>query len=56
MHSPLEAFVFFDSMEILGPDMVRVRLRRAIKLLGGLSARERKELETRYAELFGPRD
>jgi glutamyl-tRNA synthetase len=46
----------FDSMEILGADLVRVRLRRAIEALGGLSGKQRKELEARYAELFGRRD
>ena len=43
----------FDSMEILGPDMVRVRLRRALDLLGGISGKKRKKLEARYTELFG---
>ena len=46
----------FDSMEILGADMVRVRIRRAVEALGGVSGARRKELETRYAGLFGPRD
>jgi glutamyl-tRNA synthetase len=46
----------FESMEILGPDMVRARARRAIEALGGLSSKKRKELEKRYAELFGRRD
>src|SRR5438034_7918326 len=35
----------FQSMEILGSDLVRVRLRRAIDALGGLSARRLGELE-----------
>jgi len=43
----------FDSMEILGPDMVRVRVRRAIDALGGLPGRKLKEAEARYASLFG---
>ncbi|MBD3236115.1 MAG: glutamate--tRNA ligase [Candidatus Eisenbacteria bacterium] len=42
----------FHSMEILGPDLVRMRLRRAIEALGGLSAKRRKQLERRYVELF----
>jgi glutamyl-tRNA synthetase len=46
----------FDSMEILGPDMVRMRLRRAIAALGGMSAKQRKKLEKEYARLFGRRD
>ncbi len=43
----------FDSMEILGPDLVRLRLRRAIAALGGLSTKKLKALEMRYEELFG---
>ncbi len=42
----------FGSMEILGPDMVRMRLRRAITALGGISGRKRKDLEKRYEALF----
>jgi glutamyl-tRNA synthetase len=45
----------FDSMAILGPDLVRMRLRRAVELLGGVSSKKRKRLERRYEELFGPR-
>ncbi len=43
----------FDSMEVLGSDLVRVRIRRAIDSLGGLSSKELKELERRHADLFG---
>lgn len=43
----------FDSMEVLGPDMVRVRLRRAIAAAGGLSSRKMKAAEKRYGGLFG---
>lgn len=46
----------FDSMEILGSDMVRMRLRRAIEVLGGISGKKRKELEKQYTALFGRRD
>lgn len=46
----------FESMEILGADMVRARSRRAVDALGGLSSKKRKELEKRYVELFGRRD
>ena len=46
----------FQSMEILGSDLVRVRLRRAIDALGGLSARKLGELERTYEALFSPRD
>ena len=44
----------FDSMAILGSDMVRVRLRRAIQALGGLSANQLKAAEKDYAAKFGP--
>jgi glutamyl-tRNA synthetase len=43
----------FQSMEILGLDLVRVRLRRAIEALGGVSGKRMKKLEKRYAELYG---
>jgi glutamyl-tRNA synthetase len=46
----------YQSMEILGPDLVRVRLRRAVDALGGLSTKRLKALDRRFAELFGPRD
>lgn len=46
----------FDSMELLGPDLVRMRLRRGIEALGGLSGKQRQALEAEYARLFGPRD
>ena len=35
----------FQSMEILGLDLVRMRLRRAIESLGGISAKRMKALE-----------
>jgi glutamyl-tRNA synthetase len=43
----------FDSMVILGSDMTRVRLRRAIDALGGLGGKKTKALEKRYAEMYG---
>lgn len=46
----------FDSMEILGSDMVRMRLRRAFESLGGISSKKGKELEKQYTALFGRRD
>jgi glutamyl-tRNA synthetase len=46
----------FQSMEILGPDLVRVRLRHAVEALGGLSAKKLKQLEKDYDALFGPSD
>ncbi|HSF16150.1 MAG TPA: glutamate--tRNA ligase [Vicinamibacteria bacterium] len=45
----------FRSMELLGLDLVRMRLRRAIEALGGLSAKRAKELERDYARTFEPR-
>jgi glutamyl-tRNA synthetase len=45
----------FDSMSILGPDLVRMRLRRAVETLGGVSGKARKKLEKHYTELFGAR-
>lgn len=33
----------FDSMELIGRDLVRERLRRALSVLGGVSERERKQ-------------
>lgn len=43
----------FQSMEILGPDLVRIRLRRAIEALGGISGKRQKELEKEYERRFG---
>ncbi|MBD3335791.1 MAG: glutamate--tRNA ligase [Candidatus Eisenbacteria bacterium] len=45
----------YDSMEILGLDMVRVRLRRAVAALGGLSSKRLKALEQDYRKVFGDR-
>jgi glutamyl-tRNA synthetase len=42
----------FRSMEILGLDLVRMRLRRAIEALGGLSAKRTKAVEKEYRRLF----
>jgi len=46
----------YDSMSILGPDMVRMRLRRAIDALGGLSAKKMKKLDKEYNKIFCRRD
>lgn len=43
----------FDSMAILGSDMVRVRLRRALHALGGLSEKQLKAVEKDYIAKFG---
>jgi len=45
----------FDSMSILGPDLVRMRLRRAVEALGGVKGKKRKLLEKQYAGTFGVR-
>jgi len=39
----------YDSMEVLGPDLTRTRLRRAIALLGGIPKKKLKELEREHA-------
>jgi len=41
----------FGSMEILGSDMVRMRLRRAVDLLGGLGRKRLEALEKEYRSL-----
>jgi glutamyl-tRNA synthetase len=38
----------FASMEILGRDIVRARVRHAINLLGGVSKKQTKKLEKEY--------
>jgi len=42
----------FGSMEILGSDMVRMRLRRAVDLLGGLGRKKLEALEKEYRSLI----
>ncbi len=41
----------FQSMEILGPDLVRARVRRAIEALGGISGKRMKKLRKRFESL-----
>lgn len=41
----------FQSMEILGPDLVRARTRRAIEALGGISGKRMKKMQKRFDEL-----
>jgi glutamyl-tRNA synthetase len=43
----------FETLEILGPDLSRARLRTAIEALGGVSKKRAKELEQEYASLSG---
>ena len=45
------AYSIPDSMAILGPDMTRARLRRAIDACGGVSKKALKRLEKEYAAL-----
>ena len=40
-----------DSMEILGPDMSRARLRHAIEVLGGVSKKQMKKLDKEFRTL-----
>lgn len=42
------SFSVVDSMELLGPDMSRARLRHAIEVLGGVSKKAMKRLEKEY--------
>lgn len=50
----------FDSMEILGPDLSRARIRRALEVLGGVSGKQekrwRKELDAALAAAAPPSD
>ena len=46
----------FQSMEILGLDIVRMRLRRAIESLGGISSKKMRALEKDYAARDGGQD
>ncbi len=41
----------FDSMEILGSDIVRARVRHAINVLGGVSKKQAKKLDKEYRSL-----
>lgn len=43
-----QSFSVLDSMEILGPDMSRARVRHAIDVLGGVSKKGMKKLEKEY--------
>ncbi|MFN3237214.1 MAG: glutamate--tRNA ligase [Pseudomonadales bacterium] len=43
----------FDSMQLLGPDMTRARLRYALEVAGGVSKKQGKKLDKEYRQLFG---
>ncbi len=45
------SFSVVDSMAILGPDLSRARLRAAIEVLGGVSKKQTKKLEKRWADI-----
>ena len=46
----------FETLEILGPDLCRTRLREALEALGGLSKKQAEQLERDYRSLAGPRE
>lgn len=51
------SFSVVDSMEMLGPDMSRARIRHAIEVLGGVSKKAAKRFEKEYQALdSGPRN
>ena len=41
----------FQSMELLGPDLARARIRHAIGALGGISGKRMKKLQKRFEEI-----
>ena len=45
------SFSVVDSMELLGPDISRARLRHAIDVLGGVSKKQTKKLEKEWAAI-----
>ena len=46
----------FETLEILGPDLCRMRLREALENIGGLSKKQVEQLEREYRALGGPRE
>lgn len=46
----------FDAMILLGPDMVRARVRHALEALGGVSKKGLKRLEKEYQEINAARE
>lgn len=49
------SFSVVDSMELLGPDMSRARIRHAIEVLGGVSKKAAKRLEKEFQALTSAR-
>lgn len=45
------SFSVLDSMEILGPDMSRSRVRHAVDVLGGISKKGMKKLDKKYRDV-----
>jgi glutamyl-tRNA synthetase len=43
----------FDTMAILGSDLSRLRIRRALDALGGISKKRMKDVEAKYKTIFG---
>ena len=50
------SFSVVDSMELLGADLSRARLRHAVELLGGVSKKQTKKLEKEFGSLFQQTD
>jgi glutamyl-tRNA synthetase len=46
----------FETLQILGADVSRARLRQALEALGGLSKKQTEQLEREYQSLGGSRD
>ena len=45
------ALPLFDSLDLLGADLIRTRIRSAIAALGGVSKKEAKRMEKSFREL-----
>ena len=43
-----QSLPLIDSMEIIGPDLTRARLKNALDILGGVSKKLTKKLEKEY--------
>jgi glutamyl-tRNA synthetase len=46
----------FETLEILGPDLCRMRIREALNATGGLSKKQAEQLEREYRSLGAPRE
>ena len=45
------SFSVLDSMQIIGPDMSRSRVRHAVDVLGGISKKGMKKLDKKYRDV-----